>query len=85
MKTIKKISPIAELNYFLAIFIPLTIGIGSFLVLMHRTEVKVDTTEVNLNEIRNVEMAAQGAASDFHVIESDLRFLANQNELRAML
>ncbi|AOY78675.1 PAS domain S-box protein [Moorena producens JHB] len=85
MKTIKKISPIAELNYFLAIFIPLTIGIGSFLVLMHRTEVKVDTTEVNLKEIRNVEMEAQRAASDFHVIASDLRFLANQNELRAML
>ncbi|NEO35453.1 MAG: PAS domain S-box protein [Moorea sp. SIOASIH] len=52
---------------------------------MHRTEVKVDTTEVNLNEIRNVEMAAQRAASDFHVIVSDLRFLANQNELRGML
>ncbi|AOW98221.1 hypothetical protein BJP34_01075 [Moorena producens PAL-8-15-08-1] len=85
MKTIKKISPIAEINYFLAIFIPLTIGIGSFLVLMHRTEVKVDTTEVNLNEIRNVEMAAQRATSDFHVIVSDLRFLANQNELRTML
>ncbi|MHC5934555.1 response regulator [Nostoc sp.] len=73
------------LKQFLITFLPLSILVGSVLLIIHQAESKAERGEISINETRNVDLEAKIAANDFNLIKSDLMFLATQNELQSML
>ncbi|MGB3693804.1 MAG: PAS domain S-box protein, partial [Spirulinaceae cyanobacterium] len=79
-----KASNIATLQSFLSLFVPIILLIGGFLSLIYQGNYKLQRQEIELNEIRSVEQQEKIAASDFKVIISDLKFLAEQNELKSI-
>ena len=72
-------------RYFASLFVPLTAVIGVVVALIYQAEIKTDKKTIELNEVRNLEHQVQMATDDFAAIAADLRWLANQNELVALL
>ena len=65
----------------LLIFLPLSLGLGIVMGVLHRMEIVADRRLVELNETRNVEVQKQGAIEHFKLARSDINILAAQNEL----
>lgn len=70
---------------FLLIFLPLSLGLGIVIGLLHRIEIVADRWLVETNEARNVEIQKRLAMEHFIVARSDINILAAQNELRDFL
>ena len=70
---------------FLLIFLPLSLGLGIVIGLLHRIEIVADRRLVETNEARNVEIQKRLAMEHFIVARSDINILAAQNELRDFL
>jgi signal transduction histidine kinase/DNA-binding response OmpR family regulator len=80
-----KISHPGIFKQFLITFLPLSFLLGGVLRIIHQTESRSEQLAISINEIRNVDLQAKIAASDFSLVKSDLMFLATENELQSML
>ncbi len=81
---VNKVSNIATLKYFLSLLVPIILLIGGFIGLIYQGNHKLQQQKIELNEIRSVGQQEKIAASDFKAIISDLKFLAEQNELQSI-
>ena len=85
LSVFRKSHNLLTFQQFFLFFLPFSLGLGVVMLILHGMEMTADRRLVELNETRNIEIQKQSIASDIQTVQSNLKTLTEQNELKDLL